>query len=286
MARQSGKSDADQDWLLGPKTVTWQLHADPTMWLAGITSLYLQSLHPLAAAGVVQNSTFQSDPIGRLLRTARFVGTATYRPLPVVERAAAKVREIHRSLRGTDPRTGSRFRLDEPELLLWVHCAEVWSFVTVLTRAGFPVTARQSDRYLDEQRRTAALVGLHADEVPGSGAAMRDYFADIRPNLAHSKESEIFYHFLHRPLTASVLQCGYWPIGHLAYSLLPPWAIDLHGHPPMPAPAATLALRLFREVALLVPRGIRWRYPDGFLLQAIETLGPEATPSRHALSQL
>jgi len=44
------------------------------MWLAGISSLYLQALNPLAVAGVVQNSNFRSDPFGRLVRTANFVG--------------------------------------------------------------------------------------------------------------------------------------------------------------------------------------------------------------------
>jgi uncharacterized protein (DUF2236 family) len=70
--------------LVGPNSVTWQLHADPAMWLAGIASLFLQSLHPLAAAGVVQNSNFREDPLGRLMRTAKFVAMSTYAPLDEV----------------------------------------------------------------------------------------------------------------------------------------------------------------------------------------------------------
>ena len=61
-----------------PNSVSWQMHADPTMWIAGIASLYLQALHPKAVAGVVQNSNFQADPLGRLKRTADFVGLGVY----------------------------------------------------------------------------------------------------------------------------------------------------------------------------------------------------------------
>jgi uncharacterized protein (DUF2236 family) len=269
--------------LLGPNSVTWQLHADPAMWLGGISSLFLQALHPRAVAAIVQNSNFQQDPLGRLVRTANFVGVSTYGPRPQVLAAAEKVRRIHRSLRATDPRTGERFHVDDPELLLWVHCAEVWSFLSVVRRAGYPLTDAQADRYLDEQRQTATLVGLHADEVPGSRAEMTDYFDAIRPELARTDESDIIYRFLRRPPVPTVL----WPglpvyttlIAHLAYSLLPGWATRLHGRPAYPAPAATVMLRTFRLGALSVPTALRWGNPEPYALQAIKRLGRAATPS-------
>jgi uncharacterized protein (DUF2236 family) len=72
-----------------------------------------------------------------------------------------------------------------------VHCAETWSFLDVVRRAGFPLTPAQADRYLDEQRDNATLVGLHADEVPGSVAAMTGYFAAIAPELAATADSDV-----------------------------------------------------------------------------------------------
>lgn len=280
------EAETRPEFLLGPRSVTWHLHADPAMWVAGITSLFLQALHPRAAAGVLQNSTFRTDQIGRLLRTSAFVGTSTYRPLPKVQRAAAKVRGIHRKLRAVDPVTGAEFRVDDPELLLWVHCAEVFSFLTVLRRAGFPITAEQADRYLDEQRRTAELVGLSAADVPGSVAAMREYFHQVRPSLAHTEESEVFYRFLIQPPIPLPLRFGYLPIGQLSFALLPRWATRLHEHQPLPAPVATAGVRAFRQAALLVPQWVRWRYPHGFVYQAIQLLGPEATPSTRTLATL
>jgi uncharacterized protein (DUF2236 family) len=272
--------------LLGPGTVTWQLHADPAMWVAGITSLYLQALHPRAVAAIVQKSNFRQDPLGRLRRTATFVGTVSYGSTEEVERAAARVRDLHRTLRAKDA-TGSTFRIDDPHLLLWVHCAEVHSFVTVLRRAGYRLTDAQVDRYYDEQRRTAALVGLHEDEVPGSAREMSDYFAAMLPELKRTEDSEIVYRFLRRPPLTGVLRLGldaYEPLlGHLAYSVLPPWAIALHGHRPYPEPAATALLRGLRTAALLVPAPIRWSMPEGHVNKAIRRLGRHVAPRRSQL---
>jgi uncharacterized protein (DUF2236 family) len=273
--------------LVGPNSVTWQLHADPAMWLGGITSLFLQSLHPLAAAGVVQNSNFREDPIGRLMRTARFVAMSTYAPLEEVQAGAAKVRAVHRSLRGRDPETGRTFRIDRPDLLLWVHCSEVAMFLSVVRRAGFRLTKAQADRYFDEQRRPAALVGLDPDEVPGSTEQMAAYFHDMRGELRRGDDSEVVYEFLHKPPLRGVLGAGLpvyeGAVAHLAYSLLPRWAIQLHGHRAYSPATSTAMLRAVRSAALLVPAPIRWRAPTGYVPRAMRRLGPAVRPSAKLL---
>lgn len=273
--------------LVGPNSVTWQLHADPAMWLAGITSLFLQSLHPLAAAGVVQNSNFREDPIGRLMRTARFVAMSTYAPIDEVRAGAAKVRAVHRGLRGKDPATGQTFRIDQPDLLLWVHCSEVAMFLSVVRRAGFRLTKAQADRYFDEQRDAAALVGLDRDEVPGSTEQMAAYFRDVRGELRRGEDSEVVYEFLHKPPLPGVLGLGlpvYQPgIAHLAYSLLPRWATQLHGHRAYSPATSTAMLRAVRSAALLVPAPIRWRAPTGYVPRAMRRLGPAVRPSAKLL---
>lgn len=252
-------TEVDQDvGLFGPDSVSWQLHAEPAMWLAGVRSLYLQALHPRTVAGVVQNSDFRRDPLGRLIRTANFVGATTYCATEEIAREAAKVRRVHRELRAVDRETGERFRVDDPELLLWVHCAEVSSFLTVVRRAGFPLTAAHADRYLDEQRRSAALVGLDPDEVPGDLAAMRAYLARMRPQLRRTEDADEIYEFLHRPPVTGTLALGlalYEPlIGHLAYSLLPGWATREYGRRPYPAAPTTVILRGLSGAV----RGAQW----------------------------
>jgi len=280
--------------LFGPDSVSWQLHAEPAMWLAGIRSLYLQALHPRTVAGVVQNSDFRRDPLGRLVRTANFVGATTYCPADEVHEHAARVRRVHRELRAVDPDTGERYRVDDPELLLWVHCAEVSSFLAVVRRAGFPLTAAHADRYLDEQRRSAALVGLDPDEVPGDVAAMRAYLAACRPSLRRTAGSDEIYDFLHRPPVTGRLALGvrvYEPlVGHLAYSLLPSWATRRYGHRPYPDVVATPMLRVLSgavRVAQLTARTLVDEPRLGPLVPhpvlAVNRLGTWARPSARRL---
>jgi uncharacterized protein (DUF2236 family) len=291
MTSELRKAPADPDpGLFGPDSVSWQLHAQPAMWLAGVRSLYLQALHPRAVAGVVQNSDFRTDPLGRLVRTANFVGAAVYGTHEEVAARAARVRQVHRELRAVDPETGERFRIDEPELLLWVHCAEVSSFLSVVRRAGFPLTAAHADRYLDEQRVSASLVGLDPDEVPGSVAEMSAYLAAMRPRLRRTAEADEIYTFLHRPPVQGALSLGlrvYEPlVGHLGYSLLPGWAVGLYGRRAYPAPVATATLRAvsvgvrtFLRNTARVMREPRLGKLEPHPLWAVRRLGRWATPS-------
>src|SRR4029450_3232047 len=52
--------------LLGPGSGTWGVHADPSMLIGGLCALLLQTLHPLAMAGIADHSNYREDPLGRL----------------------------------------------------------------------------------------------------------------------------------------------------------------------------------------------------------------------------
>lgn len=283
--------DQVDEGLFGPGSVSWHLHADPAMWLAGIRSLYLQALHPLVVAGVIQNSEFQADPLGRLFRTANFISVTTYGSTAEARAIGGKVRKIHRTLRLTDPGTGQTHRVDEPELLLWVHCAEVASFAEVCRRAGFPLSGAHLDAYFAEQRAVAELVGLHAKDVPGSAREMAAYFTRMRPVLRVGDDAAIIYRFLHRPPLPTRLRLGllaYEPLfGHLAYSLLPTWARRMYGHRGYPGLTATMMLCSFRAAALLAPPSTPFLGRGPQLQAAVERLGSSAIPSsrllRHAV---
>ncbi|MFI0896124.1 oxygenase MpaB family protein [Streptomyces sp. NPDC020983] len=279
-------SDADPG-LFGPRSVTWQLHADPVMWVAGIRALYLQALHPGAVRGVVQNSDVRRDSWGRLLRTASFVGEITYGTVPAAERAGARVRGIHRRLSATDPDTGERYRVDDPELLLWVHCAEIDSYLGVARRSGYPLTAAQADAYVAEQRTAARLVGLDPADVPGSTAELAGYFDAVRPRLAATPESGDIVRFLDAPPVPwplLPLRIAVWrAVAGTAYAALPPWAQELHGRPG-PAPgAADRRLRAAGRLLRAIPARVRWQLPPGHILRAVARLGPGTRPSPRGL---
>ncbi len=57
--------DAADDGLLGPASLAWRVSTDLASPVAGIRSLLMQALHPLAMAGVDQHSGWRRDPVGR-----------------------------------------------------------------------------------------------------------------------------------------------------------------------------------------------------------------------------
>lgn len=272
--------------LFGPSSVTWHLHADPAMWPGGVRALFLQALHPLAVRGLAQNSAFARDPAARLVRTGEFIVATTWGTRAEAERAGARVRGIHSRMRITDPDTGRAMRLDHPDLLLWVHCALVQSNLHAVRRAGLRISDEQADRYVDEQRRTAALVGLDGKDVPGSRRALEGYIADMRSVLRCTPEADQVLGFLLRPaLTGrSRLLWPAWSAGAgLAYSLLPRWARDLYGPRGLSDRAATAALRAVRLTALAVPSMKRNNFPAPYLAEAINRLGREHLPAPRRL---
>jgi uncharacterized protein (DUF2236 family) len=251
--------------LFGPDSLTWRVHSEPVLWVAGIRALLLQALHPAAVAGVLHHSDFRADPWGRLLRTARFVGTVTYGSSATVQRAGARVRALHRQVSGVDPVTGTGYRADDPELLRWVHCCEVDSFLTVYRRAGGGLSAAEADRYVLEQRRAAAVVGVRPEDVPGSVAELAGYFERMRPYLgADTRSRTLLRYLLVPPMPARVAlltpaRPGWAGVILLAFALLPPWARRCYGTPGLPVtdPAASAALRLLAGSLRVVPAGLR-----------------------------
>jgi uncharacterized protein (DUF2236 family) len=249
-----------------PESATWLVHTDRSMWVGGVRGLMLQALHPLAMRGVSQNSNFQEDPFGRLRRTADFVARVTYGSPEEAEEIGRHVRAIHRALRIRDPETGRVQRVDDPQLLLWVHCAEVTSYLEIVRRAGAPISDRQADQYISEQRRSATYVGLHLDDVPGTRGEMEDYFAEVRPRLEVIPEAAAAMRFLLWPRMPHDLRFlapakpAYVPFGALCYYTLPDWARRMYGTlPEVPQSMVTVALRAFRLTTNALPESLHRR---------------------------
>ncbi|MFG1665720.1 oxygenase MpaB family protein [Streptomyces sp. Y7] len=275
--------------LFTPNSVTWQMHGDPMMWVAGIRALYLQALHPRAVRGVMQNSDFRHDAWGRLLRTADFVGTTTYGTTEAAEKASARVRKIHSMLGATDPDTGERYGVDEPELLLWVHCAEIDSYLQVGRRSGFRLTDAEADRYISEHRVSARLVGLDPDAAPANRAEMAAYFEKVRPELACGPEARAVDDFLLRPPTHPLLvparEVLWRRVAQLAYAALPPYAHELYGRPAPEPATVTRQLRATGTLLRCIPARLRWQLPPKHIVRAMARLGPGSRPAPYKLGR-
>lgn len=248
--------DAVDHGLFGPGSVTWRVHLEPIMWVGGLRALMLQSLHPRVMRGTYQNSAL-FDPNrawARFQRTAEFVGVRTFGTREQVAEPGARVRAMHGKLRGFDPDTGTTFRIDDPDLLLWVHCAEIDSYVEVALRAGI-ITAAEADAYVAESVQSAQVVGLA--DAPRSRAELRAYFDQVRPQLRMTEEGRIaLVNLLTVRLPAPlVARLALPPIALLAFATLPRWARRMCSAPGLPTTdvSATVALRALREVTRFLP---------------------------------
>lgn len=272
--------------LFGPDSVTWRVHADPVMGIGGLRALHLQALHPLAMAGVAQHSDFRADPWGRLMRTVGYVTTVSFGTTEQVERAAARVRGIHRPLRGVEPESGTPYRVDDPDLLRWVHCCLVDSFLTTYRRAGGDLTDVEADAYVAEQVRAAALVGVDPYAVPATVAQLRTYFTMMRPELRATAEARRAAAFVLLPPMPSrrlaVAKPAWAGIAGTAFALLPRWARRLYGMPGLPSTdlAATATVRALRASLLLVPAHIREAPPGTAQIRASRSAAASRVSSR------
>ncbi|HWR48891.1 MAG TPA: oxygenase MpaB family protein [Pseudonocardiaceae bacterium] len=257
------RHDSGEDFgLFGPTSVTWRVHLEPVLWVAGFRALYLQALHPQVIRGTAQNSAlFDRDRAWqRFQHTADFVAIRTFGTTEEVARVGRGVRRMHARLRGHDPDTGAQFRIDDPEFLLWVHCGEIDSYVNVARRAGILTSTAEADAYVAESRHAAQVVGLSADDAPASTGELAEYFARMRPRLYACPEAvQGLVSSLNPPLPLPrllwPLKLAVPPFVALSFAVLPPWARRLYGAPGLPTTdlAATLAVRALRRATRVLP---------------------------------
>src|SRR5262249_12467776 len=152
--------------LFGPDSVTWKVHSNPAMLIGGMRALIIQSLHPLAMAGVAQHSDYRTRGLYRLRRTVRYILTITYGDTQRARAAGALVQRVPQRIGGVDPVTGKRYTASDPDTLLWVHCVEVHSFLAAYRAYARPLSVADQDRYFEESARSAELVGIPRERVP------------------------------------------------------------------------------------------------------------------------
>src|SRR6266571_1718591 len=226
---------AGDDGLFGPASVTWRVSTDLASLVAGLRSLLMQALHPLAMAGVDQHSGWRRDPIGRLAATSAYLATITFGERAVAERAAARVRRIHDHVRGVDTVTGRPYAAGDPALLLWVHVALVESGLVVGRLFGTPLSPQDSDRYVAEMVTAAELVGVPRDMVPSTVAGVGQYLASVRPELRCTPAAAESMAFLLDPPGLDEDIAEIWQdIRYGAIVSLPDWAREMYGYDPPP----------------------------------------------------
>lgn len=254
--------------LFGPGSVTWRVMGEPVLMVGGFRALLLQALHPPSMWGTAQNSELMDPQAAwaRLGRTIEFVRVRTYGTHEEVERIGRRVRRLHAKLTAVDPYTGDVFRIDDPENLLWVHMGEVDSYLDVALRAGVPLSREDADAFVDEQRRSGAVVGLDPAGIPASVAEMRAYYEEMRPRLHACKEARDGFRRLFNPAMPRrflPLKLAAPSIASLVVATLPRWARRMYGLPATPLEDlwATATLKALYTGTRIVPEQLRYS-PD------------------------
>jgi uncharacterized protein (DUF2236 family) len=253
--------------LFGPDSVTWRVHTDPLVVVGGFCALHIQALHPPSMWGTFQNSRL-IDPeqaYARLRRTTDFVAVRTFGCTEEVERVGRRVRKLHARLRGRNPETGEVFRIDDPENLMWVHCGEVLGYLAVARAGGVRLSAAEQDRFVDEQRRAAEVVGLDPAVVPGSVAELDAYVSRMLPELRVTREvllGQLGLARMSMPVRELPALVGFAGYALLGLALLPSWARALYRLPSWELAAPTSAsLRALRLAIRSTPPGLRGETP-------------------------
>jgi uncharacterized protein (DUF2236 family) len=230
-----------------------QVHGDASMFVGGVRALLLQSLHPLAMAGVAAHSGFKGDPWGRLQRTSHFLAVTTFGTVSDAEAMVARIRGVHERVRGTAP-DGRRYAASDPHLLRWVHIAEIDSFLIAHQRFGRrPLDAAGRDRYVAQTAQVAEALG--AVDPPRTEAELREQLDDYRPELwATEAAREAARFILFTPPLPVLARVPYAAIAGAAVELMPGWARSELALPWVPVASDLLA----RPAGAAITRTIRW----------------------------
>lgn len=209
-----------------PDDAIWTVHGSVATFLGGIRSLLLQTLHPLALAGVDRHSSYREDPFGRLQRTGAFIAATTYGSVDLAEKTIAAITSLHSTVRGTVD-DGRVYSAQDPRLLEWVHVGLVDSMLSAYLAFGHD-GAIDPDGYVADMAVVGRAMGVV--NPPRSQAHLSEVLAGFRPELTGGPDVDRTVEFiLNAPLPIS-LRPGYRILAGAALTTLPPWATQLLGH--------------------------------------------------------
>lgn len=234
VAGEAATDRADRIWggqgerWFTPSDPIWRVHADASMFVAGLRALLLQALHPLAMAGVTDFSNYQSDPWGRLQSTSNFISQTTFGTIADSERLLDRINRVHSHIAGTAP-DGRPYSATDPHLLLWVHLAEVDAFLACFEAYGASrLTAAEADTYVAQTGVAASRLGVV--DPPQSVAQLRAGLEAFRPELEITTAAREVLRYLlwHAPM-APAARPAYLSLAAGAIATLPDHALAMFG---------------------------------------------------------
>lgn len=246
--------------LFGPESAVWQVHGCIATLVGGIRALLMQAAHPAALTGVAEHSAYDTDPLGRLERTTRWLTITSFGSTEAIEIEARRVREMHKRVEGDfEQRSGERTRYSasDPRYLLWVHCAFTDSFLRAHQELGYSLP-QGADRYVREWSKSAQPLGLKT--APQSEAEL----LDVMENFARHEVATIA---MTPPIVGFILKPPFSRGGLFFYRILANAAIATIDEP-------------FLSVLGLKPRSKSWLKVSKVLLDLLSYMLGHESPSQ------
>ena len=251
-------SSGDEEGFFLPSDAPWVVHADFGTLVGGIRALLMQALHPGSLTGVKNHSRYESDPLGRLAGTIRWLTVTTFGSKTAVQNEANRVNRLHTKVVGEYTKgTGETvpYKAADKDLLLWVHIAFMESFLVshqMYSWKQIPKGNAQSgaDNYVSHWSVSVAPLGLAT--CPMSEAELEreiDKFFDSGLLVSTPDTAKVIA-FIKNPPLPGAAKLVYGLLFDAAVLSLRPEFRELLGLKPKPRwlirPATRWSLRLMR----------------------------------------
>ena len=178
-------SSAPRRSYFGDRSMIRRVMRERAVALSGPRALLMQAAHPLAVAGLLAHSDSLEDPYERLARTSQVLDAITFGPRADADRMTARVRAMHRRVRGRLPETvgvypaGTPYRADDPALLMWILYTLVDSATVLYTTYVDGLTTPQRMALWEDYKVVGELFGLKPAQMPSTLVELDAYGASM-----------------------------------------------------------------------------------------------------------
>lgn len=214
----------------GPESDVWKVHGSLATLVGGVRALLMQAAYPAALAGVSQHSAYDTDPLGRLERTTRWLTITSFGSTEAIAKEARRVNALHSHVQGEYQgldASKQRYEASQSRHLLWVHCAFTDSFLIAYRELG-----RDDDRsvkdYVKEWAKSAEPLGLQG--APASDSELKEVLDDfLNHDIGEIEATRRIVHFIIHPPFSKAAMPFYRVLCNAAISTMDPRVLKALG---------------------------------------------------------
>lgn len=241
LADRDGRVQPHQDYgFFGPDSVAWKVWSYPSSLTVGFQrAVVVEELDPNLVAAVDKTHDIYKRPRTRYDRTVRYFAMVAFGGSRETATAADVLVKIHSKAIGTEPYGGGHYDANDPASQLWIHLTAWHSILYCYEKYGpGPLSPDEEARYWRECAVAAEFQTCSPDDVPRTREGVRQYFADMRPQLAASEIAvEAMEHLLNAKVMMPPMPKAARPVARIAAEVLragsiatmPHWMREMSG---------------------------------------------------------